>query len=463
METNTQGTPLEGDQLDDALVKQVDYYFSRQNLANDAYLVSQMDADMWVPINVIAGFKKVGMLTKDADHIARVMSKSPNVVVDLQKNLIKPSWKLQRNTIILREMPADTTAEEIRALFGEKFAIVDVHSDVGNSWFVSFDTEDTALDAMVWVRNQQFRGNEIKARMKSEHLLKTTNLYAGTLPDGYGYFPSKGGYVGAPYNQSWNQSENPYRGRRSQHSVAQQVSKDGRKGQQQAFVGSSYTQATPAQPIRADLGDRKGGKSRKPKKTTESKPLSLVSPPQMNTQHFPPLGRQRAGSFKTGYAKDFKKFSRDDVLRILQSVTDITSFEILPAAKECGVLASAPNKTLEIASLPTVVAAATPSAPSDTSEATKDWPQREWPDKQPAKVEIPPSSTDASDKSAPSDKSVPSDKSLPSPVVTAAKSMPKVPSYADIALGVSRTNSPPITQPPGSPATTHQAGTTSTN
>jgi len=48
---------VEGEQLEEAVTKQIDYYFSRQNLATDAYLVSQMDSDMWVPIATIASFK----------------------------------------------------------------------------------------------------------------------------------------------------------------------------------------------------------------------------------------------------------------------------------------------------------------------------------------------------------------------------------------------------------------------
>lgn len=50
----TEGEQL---QLEDAVMKQIEYYFSRQNLATDAYLVSQMDSEMWVPISTIAGFK----------------------------------------------------------------------------------------------------------------------------------------------------------------------------------------------------------------------------------------------------------------------------------------------------------------------------------------------------------------------------------------------------------------------
>lgn len=48
---------IEGEQLEEAVIKQIDYYLSRQNLSTDAYLVSQMDSDMWVPLSVIAGFK----------------------------------------------------------------------------------------------------------------------------------------------------------------------------------------------------------------------------------------------------------------------------------------------------------------------------------------------------------------------------------------------------------------------
>ena len=42
----------EGEALREALAKQIDYYFSRANLSNDAYLVSQMDAQMFVPCDV---------------------------------------------------------------------------------------------------------------------------------------------------------------------------------------------------------------------------------------------------------------------------------------------------------------------------------------------------------------------------------------------------------------------------
>lgn len=39
---------------------QFEYYFSRENLANDSYLVSQMDGDQYVPISTVAKFNQVG-------------------------------------------------------------------------------------------------------------------------------------------------------------------------------------------------------------------------------------------------------------------------------------------------------------------------------------------------------------------------------------------------------------------
>ncbi|XP_077246657.1 la-related protein 1C-like [Tasmannia lanceolata] len=50
-------------QLRPKLVKQIDYYFSSENLCKDPFLRRNMDEQGWVPISLIAGFKKVMLLT----------------------------------------------------------------------------------------------------------------------------------------------------------------------------------------------------------------------------------------------------------------------------------------------------------------------------------------------------------------------------------------------------------------
>lgn len=47
-------------------------YF-RENLANDAYLLSQMDNDQYVPIWTVANFNQVKKLTKDIKLITEVL------------------------------------------------------------------------------------------------------------------------------------------------------------------------------------------------------------------------------------------------------------------------------------------------------------------------------------------------------------------------------------------------------
>lgn len=67
------------DRLKQALAAQLEYYFSRENLANDAYLVSQMDGDQYVPIWTVANFNQIKKLTTDIKLITEVLKESPNV------------------------------------------------------------------------------------------------------------------------------------------------------------------------------------------------------------------------------------------------------------------------------------------------------------------------------------------------------------------------------------------------
>lgn len=71
------------DRLKQALAVQLEYYFSRENLANDTYLVSQMDGDQYVPIWTVANFNQIKKLTTDIKLITEVLKESPNVQASL--------------------------------------------------------------------------------------------------------------------------------------------------------------------------------------------------------------------------------------------------------------------------------------------------------------------------------------------------------------------------------------------
>ena len=61
------------DKLKEALLHQLEYYFSRENLAHDAYLISQMDADQYVEIEIIARFNQIKKLTTDVSLVTQVL------------------------------------------------------------------------------------------------------------------------------------------------------------------------------------------------------------------------------------------------------------------------------------------------------------------------------------------------------------------------------------------------------
>ena len=57
--------PTEGAALTAAIKEQVEFYFSKQNVSSDAFLVSQMNAQRFVPISVVV---TVCMLCSSVDN-----------------------------------------------------------------------------------------------------------------------------------------------------------------------------------------------------------------------------------------------------------------------------------------------------------------------------------------------------------------------------------------------------------
>lgn len=94
--------------------------FRRENLANDTYLVSQMDNDQYVPIWTVANFNQVKKLTKDIALITEVLRQSANVQVDEEGLKVRPNHK--RCIVILREISDNTPVEEIQV--GERGSTV---------------------------------------------------------------------------------------------------------------------------------------------------------------------------------------------------------------------------------------------------------------------------------------------------------------------------------------------------
>ncbi|KAH9295142.1 hypothetical protein KI387_038730 [Taxus chinensis] len=78
--------------LPSRVIKQIDYYFSVENLCKDFYLRSQMDAHGWVPISIVANFNRVRSMTTSVNFILDVLRSSNVVEVQGDKVRKRGDW-----------------------------------------------------------------------------------------------------------------------------------------------------------------------------------------------------------------------------------------------------------------------------------------------------------------------------------------------------------------------------------
>ena len=86
-------------QIEEAVRKQIEYYFSVENLCKDIFLRAKMDDQGWIPIGSIAQFNRVRMLTPDMTVVTEALLNSPVVEISMDLNLMRarhkgPSWVL---------------------------------------------------------------------------------------------------------------------------------------------------------------------------------------------------------------------------------------------------------------------------------------------------------------------------------------------------------------------------------
>ncbi|XP_047970273.1 la-related protein 1A-like isoform X1 [Salvia hispanica] len=84
-------TPLEA--LRTSIVKQIEYYFSDENLgSDDVYLISLMDNHGWVPVSSIAKFNRVKRMSEDIPFIIDALKTSQTIEVQGEKVRRRNEW-----------------------------------------------------------------------------------------------------------------------------------------------------------------------------------------------------------------------------------------------------------------------------------------------------------------------------------------------------------------------------------
>ncbi|GAB0096942.1 hypothetical protein DMENIID0001_125270 [Sergentomyia squamirostris] len=196
--TTSDGGTMPLEQLKQMLSSQLDYYFSRENLANDTYLITQMDNDQYVPIWTVANFNQVKKLTKDIKLITEVLRESPNVQVDEEGLKVRPNHK--RCIVILREISDHTPVEDVKNLFnGENCPrFISCEFAHNNSWYITFESNDDAQQAYKYLREEvkEFQGKPIMARIKAKPMSHRMPMTPVQMPikNGYRTTPPPGVY-----------------------------------------------------------------------------------------------------------------------------------------------------------------------------------------------------------------------------------------------------------------------------
>ncbi|XP_028393125.1 la-related protein 4-like [Dendronephthya gigantea] len=170
---------LPKDELRTLVRQQLEYYFSRENLAGDTYLVSQMDSDQYVLIQIVANFNQMKKLTNDIELVKEAIKESAYLQMDDSLTKMRPNVK--RCIVILREVPESTSVEEVEELFSGEGCPKYISCEPANNnyWYIHFESEDCAQKAYRYLREdiKTFKGKPIMARIKAKPIPRAASSF----------------------------------------------------------------------------------------------------------------------------------------------------------------------------------------------------------------------------------------------------------------------------------------------
>ncbi|XVE88370.1 hypothetical protein DITRI_Ditri19aG0064300 [Diplodiscus trichospermus] len=140
---NSSATGVLTDDLKNKIIKQVEYYFSDENLPTDKHMMSliKKNKEGFVPISEISSFRKMKKLTGSFSSIVAALKESSLLVVSSDGKKVKRRNPLhfievrdpKLFTVLVENLPEDHSVENIRRIFGEvghikKISMHDPHS-----------------------------------------------------------------------------------------------------------------------------------------------------------------------------------------------------------------------------------------------------------------------------------------------------------------------------------------------
>ena len=109
--------------------------FSIENMAQTMILPSYMNEDGFVPIATVIYLFQLNMSGITVQNVIDATKDSDKVVVDEEMCTIRPNINAERKTIILRDLDANVSEEEICNIFEGMNCIESVKPPIGNNWY----------------------------------------------------------------------------------------------------------------------------------------------------------------------------------------------------------------------------------------------------------------------------------------------------------------------------------------
>lgn len=336
---------------EDALTKRLETLFSRDEFFKDPFIKQNVNAQMEIPVCILAGHPKLAELGEKAnvDSLLEAAKRSDRVELDTEKMLIRPSLKPKRNTLILHGLLEGVDEAELRQLFEgspEGKNLVSVKPDVNHTAFVAFTGDGEATNVALWLRSQKLRGETVKCSIKSETFHR--GFFAPTAPPPVPIDPKEAMYAMSGHQaQMWLYSPGMWAQPDPTIDRSAWANED---GSMQWAPGESADGSGMWAPGEGDFGGKAKGKMKGKGKDKgffdkgkgKGKPKGKGAGPFGGMEHqvgsaggMPPMqeeapiGQPPEDDFgpEPGYEREFRKYSRDQIIEICSGMAEVAKPE----------------------------------------------------------------------------------------------------------------------------------------
>lgn len=342
----------------DTVQERLENVLSKQSLAEDAFIQQHMNAQMYIPMIVLARHQSLQILGDEAAVLPAMRiaaERSVKLGLDDDGTMVRPLLKARRNTLILHGLQDGFPEDELKALFEgspEADAFNSLKPDVNNTAFVSFKSDEAAQNAALWLRSQQFQGAAISCSVKSEHFVRSFFPASGTPgfshstppanmmgnqwgysnwdPNMVGWDPNMSGWM-PDGGKGWDGKGDGGKGKSPK---GHDKGKGKAKGRQRGSLGGSFSQ------------------------DSQMETNSDFSSPQLPPSH---MGLDsepfQEGLPEPGYTHEYRKYSRQYIIEVCNSMDDRVKPESYVKKEKEEVLLFRATPCKEWAPLPTPMTA----------------------------------------------------------------------------------------------------------